>query len=424
MKKIILTLASVLVCLLTLTIVFEEEGLWAKSKSATFEMTSDVLCGTGGKSQSTSFVMKASAGAQGSPIGPQSSTSFQGYGGWIYTTQPTLIRGDVNRSGVVELGDVVFLITYVFKFGPAPSPLESGDVNCNGLVDLGDVVYLISYLYKSGPPPCPAKGGGVLVKATRLTESVGHAQMSLVLKNVQSIDNKPSLSRISSTALDGEREVSVEGKFNRDLAGVQVEISFNPAEVTMLEPALTSLTKDFQLFCGTKDGIQKIGVLYLTGEKLIPKGEGALVYLRARGEDLSSIKVQKLLLVDANASYVTMELPVELNLQPIKNSSHAKPEFSESKPEHFSLSQNHPNPFNPQTCIGYALPQDAYVKLVIYNVLGQKVKTLVNEPQSAGYKTVWWDGNDERGDQASSGIYFYRLEADKFSEVKKIMLIK
>ena len=424
MRKIKLTRASFLVFLFTLPFLFRGEGLWAKSQSATFEMTSDVLCGTGGKSQSTNFVMKASAGAQGSPIGPQSSTNFQGYGGWIYTTQPTFIRGDVNKNGVVELGDVVFLITYVFKFGPAPSPLESGDVNCNGAVDLGDVVYLITYLYKSGPPPCPAKGGGAMVKATMLTESVGHAQMSLVLKNLQSIENKPSLSRISPSSLDEVKEVSVEGKFDQDLAGVQVEISFDPAEVTMLDPALTPLTNDFQLFCGTKDGIQKIGVLDLTGEKLIPKGEGALVYLRARGEDLSSIKVQKLLLVDANASYVALELPVELNLQPVKNSSQAKPEFTESKPEHFSLSQNHPNPFNPQTCIRYALPQDADVKLVIYNVLGQKVKTLVNEPQSAGYKTVWWDGNDERGDQASSGIYFYRLEADKFSEVKKMMLVK
>jgi len=424
MKKIILTLALVLVGWLTLTLVFEEEGLWAKSKSTTFEMTSDVFCGTGGKSQSTNFVMKNSAGAQGSPIGPQSSTSFQGYGGWIYTTQPTFIRGDVNRSGVVELGDVVFLITYVFKFGPAPSPLEAGDVNCNGAVDLGDVVYLITYLYKSGPPPCPAKGGKAMVKASMLTESVGHAQMTLVLKNVQSIENKPSLSRVSPTSLDEVKEVSVEGKFDQDLAGVQVEISFDPKDVTLLDPALTPLTRDLQLFCGTKDGIQKIGVLDLTGEKLIPKGEGALVYLRARGDDLSSIKVQKLLLVDANANYVALELPVELNLQPVNNSSQAKRGFPESKPEHFSLSQNHPNPFNPQTCIGYALPQDAYVKLVIYNVLGQKVKTLVNESQSAGYKTAWWDGKDENGEQVASGLYFYRLEADKFSEVKKMMLVK
>jgi len=66
----------------------------------------------------------------------------------------SFMRGDANRDGVVELGDVVYLITYLYKNGPAPVPLLAGDANCDGIVELGDVVYLISYLYKSGPAPC------------------------------------------------------------------------------------------------------------------------------------------------------------------------------------------------------------------------------------------------------------------------------
>ena len=65
----------------------------------------------------------------------------------------TFIRGDVNNSGAVELGDVVYLISYLYKNGPAPNPLLVGDVNCSGMVELGDVVFLISYLYKGGPAP-------------------------------------------------------------------------------------------------------------------------------------------------------------------------------------------------------------------------------------------------------------------------------
>jgi len=65
------------------------------------------------------------------------------------------IHGDVNMNEIIELGDVVYLITYLYKNGPAPDPLAAGDVNCDGIVELGDVVYLISYLYKNGPaPPC------------------------------------------------------------------------------------------------------------------------------------------------------------------------------------------------------------------------------------------------------------------------------
>ena len=63
------------------------------------------------------------------------------------------LRGDTNGNGMIELGDVVYLINALYKGGPAPQPLSAGDVNCSGMVELGDVVYLITYLYKGGPPP-------------------------------------------------------------------------------------------------------------------------------------------------------------------------------------------------------------------------------------------------------------------------------
>ncbi len=61
--------------------------------------------------------------------------------------------GDVNADGVIDLGDVLYLINYLYKNGPAPDPLETGDANCDGVIDLGDLLYLINYLYKGGPPP-------------------------------------------------------------------------------------------------------------------------------------------------------------------------------------------------------------------------------------------------------------------------------
>ncbi len=64
-----------------------------------------------------------------------------------------VLRGDVNRDRVIDVGDVVYLINYLFKTGTAPSPLEAGDVNCDDIVDIGDVVFIINYLFKSGPPP-------------------------------------------------------------------------------------------------------------------------------------------------------------------------------------------------------------------------------------------------------------------------------
>jgi hypothetical protein len=93
-------------------------------------------------------------------------------------------------------------------------------------------------------------------------------------------------------------------------------------------------------------------------------------------------------------------------------------------PKSFSLSQNAPNPFNPNTSIDFALPRSAHVTIDVYNTLGQKVATLVDEPLNVGLKRVEWDGTDYSGQPVASGVYFYRMTADEFSETKKMMLLK
>ena len=96
----------------------------------------------------------------------------------------------------------------------------------------------------------------------------------------------------------------------------------------------------------------------------------------------------------------------------------------ESTPTEFALLQNFPNPFNPETTINYNLAEGTNVSLRIYNVVGQVVRTLVAEPQSAGRYTVRWNGSDDRGVSVSSGIYFYELRSNGFQDVKKLMLLK
>ena len=94
-------------------------------------------------------------------------------------------------------------------------------------------------------------------------------------------------------------------------------------------------------------------------------------------------------------------------------------------PAAFSLADNFPNPFNPATTIKYALPQAADVALTVYNVVGQPVRTLIAEHQSAGRYVVEWDATNDSGHSLSSGMYFYRLQAgEEFHEVKKMLLLK
>ena len=105
-------------------------------------------------------------------------------------------------------------------------------------------------------------------------------------------------------------------------------------------------------------------------------------------------------------------------------SASAVEDFPEEISYSFNLVQNYPNPFNPETKISYALPKDCHVKLTIYNIMGQKIKVLVNEHQTVGHKDVYWDGKDDKGKEVASGIYFYKLDAGEFTQSKRMVLIK
>jgi hypothetical protein len=97
---------------------------------------------------------------------------------------------------------------------------------------------------------------------------------------------------------------------------------------------------------------------------------------------------------------------------------------SSTVPTQYTLNQNYPNPFNPSTEISFALPQAGHVDLSIYNVLGQHVRTLVSGFKEADRHTVTWDGRTDQGQTAASGIYFYRIKADGFTDVRKMTLLK
>jgi hypothetical protein len=93
-------------------------------------------------------------------------------------------------------------------------------------------------------------------------------------------------------------------------------------------------------------------------------------------------------------------------------------------PTVYSLSNNYPNPFNPTTTIEYSIPKAGNVELVIFNIAGQKVRTLVNEKQDASFYKVVWDGRDDSGEFVSSGMYLYTINSGNFSKIEKMTLMK
>jgi hypothetical protein len=95
-----------------------------------------------------------------------------------------------------------------------------------------------------------------------------------------------------------------------------------------------------------------------------------------------------------------------------------------SVPKVFALFQNYPNPFNPVTQIRFSIPKRAKVEISVYNILGQKVTTLLNQELEAGNYTATWNGKDDKGYDVSSGIYFYKLNSSEFSATKKMLLVR
>ena len=93
-------------------------------------------------------------------------------------------------------------------------------------------------------------------------------------------------------------------------------------------------------------------------------------------------------------------------------------------PDQFALHQNYPNPFNPLTTIEYDLPEDGNVNLIIYDILGRQVIQLTDKFQEAGYKSIRWKGRNNSGQLVSAGMYFYAIETNDHSAIRKMILLK
>lgn len=90
----------------------------------------------------------------------------------------------------------------------------------------------------------------------------------------------------------------------------------------------------------------------------------------------------------------------------------------------FAVKQNYPNPFNPRTTISFTLDQPGYTRLTVYNILGQRLTTLLSEEMAAGEHVVIWDGRSEAGEPVSSGVYFYAIQTAEHFETKKMTVLR
>jgi len=279
------------------------------------------------------------------------------------------LPGDVNDDGSVNIADLTYLVGYLFRGGPAPCVMNAADCNgsCTG-PNIADLTYLVSYLFQGGPAPvCGCLGGGEPALKVSADISVSTAY-----------DNGITTITLNSPV---------------DLRGLQLVVSGDEAAkpVSLVDSRL-------ELLCSNNSGEVAIGLVDLQGEAIIEAGTQRVIQLNGEFE-------------------VTEAIVSDMNHRDIAASIGTARETT--LPTEFALDQNYPNPFNPTTEINFSLPSASDVKLEVYNIMGQRVVTLVDGFFGAGQHSAVWDASS-----IASGIYFYRLTANEFVETKKMMLLK
>jgi hypothetical protein len=299
------------------------------------------------------------------------------------TDTPCPLCGDCDCDGEITIADVVCLVEYIFGDGSVPGDISKGDVDCSGDFNIADVVYLINYIFNSGPAPCANCLEG---KSLGKNEVTG-AEIWL-----------------ETEYIGDSRVITVVFKSPVNIAGLQIELASSANE----EIQIADLSGAMAVYAGQQGANHKIGVLDITGHRPIPAGEHRALRLSMKSGQ--SVQITDAILVGTDARQLSVVVKENRSMVTL--------------PDRFDLAQNCPNPFNPTTQIRYSMLVAGQVHLEVLNVLGQHVATLVDGDRPAGIHQAAWEGVDDQGRPAASGVYFYRLRTDSFTQTRRMVLLK
>jgi len=285
---------------------------------------------------------------------------------------------DFTSDGVVGLGDLVLFGNQWGSVSTDANWVSAFDLNADGTVGLGDLVLL----------------GNNWTVASKVAKEALPLINDVALTMSASYDGSSSIYYVNVAAnkVDG---------FN----GIGLTMSYDADALELV-----------------KDGITGLGAVSITRE-----AEAGMVDINSYFMDkefTGTVTVAfKSKGMSKNFDFALVNASVSID-NVISAVSKLASVTVQAVPTVYSINQNFPNPFNPTTTIEYSIPQAGNVNLVIYNMAGQKVRTLVNENQPASYKKVVWDGRNDMGETVGAGLYFYKLVSGNFSKIQKMTLIK
>ncbi len=202
--------------------------------------------------------------------------------------------------------------------------------------------------------------------------------------------------------------------------------TLNPDELTQTLPANAKIRFLLEVVDASKNKVlatldeQKVTRNHIPADSRVRKAFTLNVNTRTE----VFFRVQVRLKGDLSISQSMVEAHYESGVDSLARSVSDQPAPVALTPKTFALSQNYPNPFNPTTTISIALPNDSPVKLEIFDISGRKVRTLVSGSLPAGRHEIVWDGRNAAGTSVSSGVYLYRINAGRFTQTRKMMLMR
>ncbi len=304
--------------------------------------------------------------------------------------------GDVNLDTLINVADLVALVGFILGNYPfTPRQFDAADTDQDSVANIIDLVNIRNLIFGVPIPPLAPPFPG---------------PPATLAMNAKDFATNPS------------QPIRLEAEMPTEIAGVQVHIAYDPKEVRLESPQKTLASQGLVLkYLENAPGRMSF-VLYNLGNEQneIRAGKSSIVDIPATrltnaGDTLGpKITITRAFLSTGKGVGV-----------PVKG-------VGGNLPREFALFQNYPNPFNPKTTIRFTVGAQSAgdqtavpVKLEIFNLLGQAVKTLINDQRAPGLYRVEWDGTDIGGNRVSSGIYFYRLSSKKeFTETKKMLFVK
>jgi len=337
--------------------------------------------------------------------------------------------GDTNNDGVVNQADVLPIGLHWNKTGPprqngscnwvgqvaAPwSPIAAtyADANGEGVVNQADVLCIgLNWAKTHGA------AAGAIAKMMA-AKTLNHANAAELCYTVT-----------GDTTAGREFWVDVCARNVTNLFGISFELLYSPT--TYLDPQTTEagsfLGNDVIFFPFIDKTAGKISIgISQKAPQTGASGSGVVVKIKmkmsanAPSGQAVTISLQNVMATDPSGAPVMIMLagrcPLKTGVEEFTQSG--------STPAAFALLANTPNPFNPSTLIKYELPQQVEVKLVIFDLVGRQVRTLVDQRQQAGRYAVTWDGRNEQGQSVASGVYLYQLRAGNFVQVRRMALVR